>query len=61
MGYTSKYEQGIINDHKEWAFTNDIPFSAMTEIIIINTIRRVKKDIANKSTEIVNNLEQDHK
>lgn len=45
--YTSKYEKEIVRATKEFAQINNIPFSAMTALLILNTIRQVKFDCKN--------------
>ncbi len=41
---TTEYERKIITETKQFAQVNNIPFSKMTELIILNTIRSVRND-----------------
>jgi hypothetical protein len=44
--YKTFYEKNLIKATKEFALANNIPFTAMTALMIINTIRQVRRDMA---------------
>lgn len=54
--HTTKYERNIVNATKQFANNNNISFSKMTELIIVNTIRTVRSYEKDKIDEILQSI-----
>jgi hypothetical protein len=59
--YVTRYEKDIIKATKEFAQVNNIPFSKMTELMILNTIRTVKSDYQKGRLQIISKAKSLHK